>query len=252
MARITKKDIYAGYNIEYKSDHINTPYGWKPPLLKTGNEKTGEKCYTYSMPAGTAGTCVCNCKDCYAMTGCFRWKSVKESLQLNQDLTENHLDFVKRAIMAQIEADHITMVRIHAAGDFNVKNSESYAKMWQEIVAAFPSVKFWTYTKMHQYENLFDQFDNANIVPSVLPFNLGFNFGTCEKIIEMYEMMKRHGIEPHICECGVDDDHHCQDCAGCSVNKYVLFILHSSDSYNAKVDPLLPKVAEIIESQKAV
>lgn len=251
--RITKKDIYAQRNVEFipkNGGYIVTPIGIIKPLLKDGNEKTGKRCKTFSMQAGTKGTCVCDCGGCYAQTGCFNYPCVKESMRINQTLVENHLSFVKNAILAQIEADKIEMVRIHASGDFNTANSADYANMWHEIVKACPNVKFWTYTKMKQYESLFDDCPNANIVPSVLPFNLGFNFGTCAELLKMYETMKKHGITPHVCECGVNDDHHCENCAGCSVNRYVLFVKHSVEDYDAKKDSLLSDVAAIIDAQK--
>lgn len=247
---MTKKEIYAAYNIEYKAGKIASPIGLINPLLKEGNSKVGKACFTFSLPAGTKGTCICNCKGCYAQSGFYCMKSVKESLAKNQMLVENSLDFVHRAIQAQIIADKITMIRIHAAGDFNTSNSAEYAAMWVDIVKTNPAVKFWTYTKMEQYETIFDTLPNANIVPSVLPFNLGFNFGTCAQLLKMYETMKKHGITPHICECGVNDSHHCENCAGCSINKYVLFILHSVADYDAKKDSLLPQIAAIIEAQK--
>jgi len=247
-----KKEIYARYGIEYKNGKILSPIGFINPLLKEGNSKVGKHCYTFSMPAGINGTCICNCKNCYALTGFYCMKSVKESLQLNQTIIESHLNFARRAIQAQIIADHIEMIRIHAAGDFKTSNSAEYAAMWKDIVKDNPAVKFWTYTKMHEYENMFDDCQNANIVPSVLPFNLGFNFGTCEQLLKMYETMKKHGITPHICECGTNEKHHCETCAGCSLNKYVLFILHSTKEYDAKKDELLPKIAAIIDAQKTV
>ena len=245
-----KKATYAFYGIEYKGGKILSPIGWIAPLLKEGNSKVGKQTFTFSLPAGTKGTCICDCEHCYAQSGFYCMKSVKESLERNRVLVEQHLDFVEHAIMAQILADEITMVRIHAAGDFNTVNREAYANMWLDVVTENPTVKFWTYTKIKKFETLFDSLPNANIVPSVLPYGLGFNFGTCEQMIHAYETMIAHGIEPHICECGIDDNHHCENCAGCSVNKYVLFLLHSTASYNAKADVLLPIIEKIIAKQK--
>lgn len=246
---MAKANIYSAHNIEYKSGKILSPIGMICPLLKKGNSKVGEKCYTFSLPAGTSGTCICDCPNCYAKSGFYNMPSVKNMLAANQLLVEQHIDFVKNAILAQIKADNIEMVRIHASGDFATKNQKEYATMWHDIVKANPNVKFWTYTKIAEYESMFDDCDNANIVPSILPFNLGFNFGTCEQLIKAYNMMKKHNITPHICECGIDDNHHCENCAGCSVNKYVLFILHSTSEYNAKKDELFPIVADIIAKQ---
>ena len=250
MKRITKKDVYSKYGIEYKKEHILSPIGWIRPVLKNNNAKTGKRTYTFSMPAGTAGTCVMNCPNCYAMVGRYATPSVRNSLSAAQYLIENHIDFMKRAICAQLVADGVEMVRIHASGDFNTKNSEDYAAMWFDIARVFKNVKFWTYTKMPQYESLFDGLDNANIVPSVLPYKIGLNYGTCADVLKMYTLMKKHGLTPHICECGTNDTHHCQDCAGCSANKYVLFIMHSSKTYDAKTDPLLKDVAAIVNAQR--
>lgn len=251
---MTKKEIYAKRGIEYdpKTGNIShNEFGWIKPLLKEGNSKTGKRVYTFSLPAGTDGTCICDCPNCYAKTGFYCVQNVKDSLKRNQNVIESDITFAENAILAQIEADKIAMVRIHAAGDFNTKNRKKYAAMWHEIVALNPDVKFWTYTKIKEFETLFDGFTNANIVPSVLPFNLGFNFGTCGELLLAYETLKKHGIEAHICECGIDPNHHCQTCAGCSTNKYVLFILHSTKDYDASIDILLPEIRKIIESQNA-
>lgn len=250
MKPTTKKAVYASHGIEYKDGKILSPIGWIKPLLKEGNSKVGKACYTFSLPAGTKGTCICDCEHCYAKSGFYAMPSVKESLKRNQAIIESYPEFARHAILAQIIADKITMVRIHASGDFHTANEKEYTQLWFGIVQSNPSVKFWTYTKIGDYESLFDSLGNANIVPSVLPFKLGFNFGTCEQLLNAYKLMAKHGIKPHICECGTDESHHCENCAGCSVNKYVLFILHSTADYNAKNDPLLPAIADIIAKQE--
>ena len=45
--------------------------------------------------------------------------NVKNTLALNTVITRSYLEFKKNAIIAQIKADKITVVRIHAAGDFD-------------------------------------------------------------------------------------------------------------------------------------
>lgn len=49
--RITKKDIYAQFGIEYnpKTQKIKTPYGWTRELLKKGNSKVGANVKTWSI-----------------------------------------------------------------------------------------------------------------------------------------------------------------------------------------------------------
>lgn len=53
-----KADVYKKYGIEYKNGKILYNGQWIAELLKEGNSKTGKRVWTWSMPAGTAGTCV--------------------------------------------------------------------------------------------------------------------------------------------------------------------------------------------------
>ena len=175
-------------------------------ILKEGNSKTGKAVYTFSLLPGTCeivaningemitvkGTCVCDCVGCYAKTGFYRMNNVIYAMAINTYLVNNYPDFVKRAIMAQLEIIGRGEVRIHAAGDFNTVNPEGYAKMWHDIAKKFNSFRFWTYTKIKKFETLFDDLKNANIVKSVIP-GIGFNFGTCEYIINAYYTLKELG-----------------------------------------------------------
>lgn len=96
MARVTKKDIYAEYGIQYADGKIYAPmFGWINPLLINGNSKLGKNIYTWStLPTnethvinfGTeeepdykeiTGTCPCKCPGCYATTGCYNYSNVK-------------------------------------------------------------------------------------------------------------------------------------------------------------------------------
>lgn len=242
MARITKKDIYASFGIEYntKTQKIKTPYGWTRELLKKGNSKVGAHVKTWSM---NTSTCCCHCEGCYGERGCYRFASVKKALALNTDLARNELSFWTRAIMAQLATlKPGTEIRIHCVGDFF---SLEYVNAWHEIIKAYPGLIFWTYTKT-QYESAFDDLDNANIVKSIV--NGKLNFGHCEHVMELYEELTTAGESVHICRCGVDDDQHCEGCHKCSISKFVLFLEHST-GYDAKSDPLYETLAEIINNQ---
>lgn len=260
MKKESKKAIYARYNIEYVNGKIKSEkYGFVNEMLIDGNSKIGKGCFHFStLPTNQSfevvvnnqsytvkGTCVCNCAGCYATKGNYRFQSVKNSLGMRTLLIRNELDFVKRAIMAQIEADGIQAVRIHASGDFD---SKEYLEMWIDIVKAFPGVKFWTYTKVREFENAFNGFDNANIVKSVIP-GYGFNFGHCDYIETLYNKLSSENKTVHICKCGIDKNQHCTNCKGCSVNEYVLFIEHSTE-YKAENDPKLAKIRALIEKQE--
>lgn len=259
--RISKKDIYSKYGIQYdpKTGKILSPgFGWINPVLVNGNDKLGKGVWTFSMlPTNeeftitineidytTCGTCPCKCVGCYACTGCYNFYSTKKSNMIKTLLARYELDFLKRAIMAQIEADKIQLLRIHASGDFF---SPEYINAWREIVKEAGKTVFWTYTKNKEAENSFNDLSNINIVSSIIP-GFGFNYGHCEYIINVYKALKEAGKDVYICRCGIDKNQHCVNCKGCSKNKYVLFIEHSTN-YVAENDQLFPVLVDIIENQ---
>lgn len=258
MKKATKKDIYTAYGIEYKAGKILSPIGWICPLLINGNEKLGKGVYTLSiLPTNkyftvhindetilVKGSCPCHCDGCYATRGNYRYQSAIESLGRKTFLCYYHMDFVERAIMAQIEADKIHILRIHAAGDFF---GLEYLEMWKRIIKANPDTVFWTYTKMRDFENAFDEFENANIVSSIIP-GYGFNFGKCAYIMKVYHALKAAGIPVYICRCGIDKNQHCTNCKSCSENKFVLFLEHAT-GYKPEKDPLFPEFIALVENQ---
>ena len=268
----TKKMVYARHGIEYRGSDgkiFSPEFGWIRPLLVNGNAKIGKGAFHFStLPTNRVynvnisgrdyaikGTCPCTCMDkdgkiaCYATKGNYNFKSVLRSLGVKTILCYDHMEFVERAIMAQLEADKIQLCRIHAAGDFF---SIDYAMMWRRIADKYPAVTFWTYTKNRDAESAFDGMENANIVKSFLP-NGKMNFGHCDHIIAMYNVLRNSGKKVHICFCGIEkaagiQPRHCTDCHGCAENDYVLFIEHSTD-YVAEKDPLFPALVQLILSQ---
>lgn len=258
----SKKQVYASYGIEFTKDgKIVSPIGKICELLKEGNSKTGKQVYTFSILPGTAeytidingkdytvkGTCICDCNGCYAKTGHYNHDNTIRSMAINTYLVNNHIDFVKACIMAQLENIGRGEIRIHAAGDFNTGNPEQYVAMWFEIAKKFNSFRFWTYTKVKRFETLFDNLKNANIVKSVIP-GIGLNFGKCEYIINAYYTLLDMEQSVYICKCGIDKEQHCEKCGVCATYKYVLFIEHST-GYNAEKDPLYSKLCEIVNNQ---
>ena len=258
--RPSKKEIYARYGIEYKSGKINAPvFGWIRPLLCNGNSKLGKSVFTWStLPTNNSyhvaidgehydisGTCPCHCSGCYATHGCYCFPSVIASLAKKTVLAQQFMDFVERAIMAQIEADNIQLLRIHASGDFF---SVEYVEMWKRIVRAFPSCLFWTYTKFAPAVGCFDGFANANCVKSVIDC-VGLNFGKCDYILKAYQYLLSLGKSVWICKCGVDANQHCVNCTGCAKHEYVLFLEHST-SYKPEEDASFPKFSEVVNAQQ--
>lgn len=259
MARLTRAMIYKSFGIEFKKGKIFHPVlGWINPLLVNGNEKIGKGIWHFStLPTNEffevyinfvkyvlKGTCPCHCVGCYATSGNYNYQNVKDSLGVKTWLVYNDLDYVKKAIQAQIIADKIEFVRIHASGDFF---SMEYVGMWHDIAKENAGVTFWTYTKLKQAENAFDDLPNANIVKSVIPHK-GVNYGHCDYILALYEYLTGLGKKVYICRCGIDKSQHCTNCKGCSKNDYVLFLEHST-GYKAEKDALFPVLKKLIESQ---
>jgi len=255
----SKKDIYSAFGIEYQSGKIyHSEFGFIPTLLVDGNQKLGKGVWTFStLPTNKEytsvingkvytekGTCPCHCVGCYATTGNYRFSSTIKALMVRTWLARHDPEFVKRAIMAQIIADHVKLLRIHAAGDFF---SADYTAMWAEIVEFAHDTVFWTYTKNASAESAFDSFSNANIVKSCIP-GIGFNFGHCDYIIKAYKALKAAGNNVYICRCGIDNNQHCTTCHGCAESEFVLFVEHST-GYDASADPAYSELVGLINSQ---
>ena len=259
MARLTKRDVYGAQGIVFDGDHIVTPNGEHvTELLKDGNTKVGKTVFTWSTLPGNfehnvtvngehmmiKGTCACNCDGCYAQRGRYNADNVKESNAIHTILIREYPDFVKRAIVAQIRASKIKLVRIHASGDFE----DSHVEPWREIISACPNTRFWTYTKNENAQHAFDDLPNMHVVPSII-LNRGYNFGHCDYILETYLRLKDMGASVYICKCGFDDNAaHCNTCEACSKYDYVLFLEHST-SYNGKADPLYNTLKDIVMAQ---
>lgn len=260
IKRETKAEIFARHGIKYKDGKIyHDVFGWIPKLIVNGNEKIGKGIWHFStLPTNqfydivinkkhysVQGTCPCNCVGCYATKGNYNFKSVKKSLAIKTLLIRNDIDFVKRALLAQIEADNIEFLRLHASGDFD---SKEYINMIREVAATFKKVTFWSYTKNENAENAFDGLKNINIVKSRIP-HIGLNYGHCDYILATYRELKGQGKKVYICRCGIDKNQHCTNCKGCSKNEYVLFIEHSTE-YKAEKDPLYNELKAIIDAQE--
>lgn len=271
MAKITKKSIYAEYGIEYNKGKIYSPLldMWIPRLLINGNKKIGRGVWQYSITAGNRGidaevlekasngnidaetlkaagfgTCACSCPGCYAMTGCYMFFSTKVSLARKTLLSRLAMDWVENAIKAQIKADRIHYVRIHAAGDFF---SSEYVQMWSRIAIDNPDVIFWTYTKTEWTAcKEFDALANCNIVKSLIGKRV--NYGKAAYIIALYNELKAAGKNVYICRCGIDAEQHCAGCHHCYSAEYVLFLEHSTD-YKPELDPAFPAFMELVNSQ---
>ncbi len=282
MARVTKKDIYAKYGIEFKKDGNSekifcSPLNiWLNPLMPKGTNTKVGKAATWSMIHGNETVniidmhikmqkimelaniteitfpCPVHCKGCYCDNGCFNFPDNKALNLLKLILAKYYREWLENALTAQIEADKLTQIRIHVSGDFF---DIDYVLMWVRIANKFEKQTiFWTYTKVDYALSAFEGVKNVFIVPSMTPY--GFNFGTCKELLYRYDKLTKLGYKVHICACGTKYEKHCADCKhGCKAVKiecdYVLFIKHSTNDYKAGVtDPIeFSQVCEIIAAQ---
>jgi len=120
-------------------------------LLKIGsNTKLGKGIAGFSLPAVT--TCPGRTKlcegICYATSGFFRFKNVRNSLQSSYEASCERR-FAVRIGEELRRRRSIEAVRIHPAGDFY---STAYVRKWIEIVRSNPDTKFWGYTRSWRAE----------------------------------------------------------------------------------------------------
>ena len=257
MKKASKKEIYAAHGIEFNGEKILSPIGWIRPLLVDGNGKIGKGVFHFSTVPGkneysaningvdytVDGTCADNCPGCYGMANNYK-RYGYDALVMRTVIAREYPEFCKAAILAQIQADGIKTVRIHATGDFF---SRDYLNMWTEIVKANPAVVFWSYTKEYAAEKAFDEFDNANIVKSNVE-GAGYNYGHADYIIAVYNMLREMGKDVYICRCGIDKNQHCTNCTACAKCENVLFLEHSTE-YKAEKDPAFARFCELVNSQ---
>lgn len=267
--KTTKKDIYLKYGIKFKKDgsaekiFCDPLNMWMSPLMPKGTNTKVGKAATWSMKHGNErfniiemhervqkvmrmakvevidGPCPVHCDGCYCDNGCFNWPQNQALNMLKLIIARHFTEWLERALSAQIEADKLTQVRIHVAGDFF---SPEYVAMWVRIANKFEETTiFWTYTKVDYALKAFEHVKNVFIVPSATP--VGFNFGTCAELIYKYKKLTSLGYRVHICACGTTYEKHCADCKhGCKAVgtecDFVLFIKHSTNDYKAgKDDP---------------
>ena len=95
-----------------------------------------------------AGTCA---KGCYARQGAYVWSNVSQAFEARLALSQTD-EFIGAAIkeleLLQKRAkkqNKTLVIRVHDSGDFyNI----DYLNKWLYIMANFPAVKFYSYTKM--------------------------------------------------------------------------------------------------------
>ena len=121
------------------------------------NGKTPTIANTFGLPSGKAYSCpgatsVCE-KICYAGKLEKVYKGVKNVLLNNWDLLKDASQPEMEALLTEMlqefdkdceKRNAEKLFRIHWDGDFF---SETYTRAWANVIAKFPSTRFWVYTR---------------------------------------------------------------------------------------------------------
>jgi hypothetical protein len=129
--------------------------------IKTTSQELGVQVFNFNIPAFKSDTGKITCpfalndgsekdcvKFCYAQAGNYKRfaKSINPGMEYRYKLSKT-VAFVPLLIEAikTLKADYI---RIHDSGDFY---SPKYVAKWVQIAEALPGVKFYAYTKSHDF-----------------------------------------------------------------------------------------------------
>ena len=117
-------------------------------LAKSGKNR-GLKFVSFGLPAAQTCPGANKClRGCYALSGSYLFRQVKESRHHNYlaSLQDNFTSQIYTELLNIDKklTDTILVVRIHDSGDFY---SAEYLAKWIEVAAALPHVIFYAYTK---------------------------------------------------------------------------------------------------------
>jgi len=202
--------------VEYYGDVVYT----SDPLV-FGNSKLGKSIAIFDLLAvHSCLNCKSCAKDCYALKAQRMYPTVHDKRAINTYLARSNLGYLKGLIIESLLLNNPKFVRIHSSGDFL---SQAYLDMWVDIAKHFPSIKFYTYTKVDSILDFSEARKVINIVESVLPDG-DINFGDLEYI---KDKSAKYGIP--ICPVGVTKgkEFKCgESCTLCMNCKQVLFLKH--------------------------
>jgi len=189
--------------------------------LSEGNSKLVNM-LIFSLPAVqsclNSSTCA---KSCYAMKAQRMYPNTEVSRSTNLYLYQHHRTELFDLIVAQISKTKKTTVRIHESGDFV---SQEYVNFWLDIVAMFPNVKFYAYTKVDKFFDFskIESLENFNLIRSFVEGKL--NYGSvdyCNDLNDKYDtfICPASASKKSTIKCG-------RECVYCITKDNVCFPVH--------------------------
>jgi len=115
------------------------------------SSKDGVRIYNFGITAAVTCPMAGQCKaGCYAQQGAYVWSNVAQAFKARHEATlrDDFADLMSaeiavKAKTARQQGDQL-IIRIHDSGDFY---SPEYLRKWLDVVARFPEVHFYAYTK---------------------------------------------------------------------------------------------------------
>lgn len=159
--------------------------------LKNGDLMTKDnvkvKTYLFSLPPIVSCLNCNSCKsDCFALKSYHQYPSTMALWDYNFNLVKNDLfklyDKLDNQLKRIARSKGAKMVRIHQSGDFY---SQNYLNMWCDLIAKYPMITFFGYTKVNEILDFsrMDQLTNCNIVRSMVGKKR--NFGSLSYVTKL-------------------------------------------------------------------
>lgn len=134
--------------------------------LKKTSKELGKRVFNFGITAykTSTGKVVCpfakDCiKYCYAKKGAYSWSNVKPAFEKRYNITKKE-NFASLMI-EQVKRKKADYIRIHDSGDFY---SKKYLNKWLTVAKELPNVKFYAYTKSHDFFRGLQLPDNFDII----------------------------------------------------------------------------------------
>lgn len=134
--------------------------------LKKTSKELNKRVFNFGITAykTSKGKIVCpfakDCiKYCYAKKGAYTWSNVAPAFEKRYNITKT-IAFVPLMIK-EIKRKRVDFLRIHDSGDFY---SKEYLNKWLTIAETLPDVKFYAYTKSHDFFRSIDLPNNFDII----------------------------------------------------------------------------------------
>lgn len=211
----------------------------KNGVLSYGNRKLSKKIAIFNLLAIVTCPICADCKDtCYAKKAQNGYPSAWDKRMMLTWLALTNLSLLESLICADLDKivmgkahKDVKYVRIHESGDFW---NQSYVDMWTRIIAKYPTLRFYFYTKTDSIFDFSKMFalnnqkndKRVNMVKSILPNGM-INYGNID-----YLNYQLRFFNFHVCPYGFTSANgekiktHCGECTICLDHEYVLFLDH--------------------------